>query len=58
MDKIEMVDIALRLAGMNWKKRGVEHVLLLIEEVEHKGEDLTVKDIARIEHEIELKYDK
>lgn len=58
MNKIEMTDIALRLAGVNWKKRGVEHVLRIIEEVEEKGEELTVKDIARIEHEIELKYEK
>lgn len=57
-EKIEQADIALRLAGFNWNKRGVEHVLRILEEVEEKGDDLTVKDIFRIEHEIELKYEK
>lgn len=58
MNKIEMTDIALRLAGFNYTKRGVDHVLQIIEAVEEKGQDLTIEDVAKIEAEIENKYEK
>lgn len=57
MNKVQIVDTALRVAGINWKKKGVELVLRIIEAVEEKGGELTIKEIFEIEHKIELIYD-
>jgi len=56
MKTIEQFDIALRIAGFNFKKEGVELVLSLFELTKRKGGDTTLEDVEQIIAKNDQKY--
>jgi len=52
---IQHTDIALRLAGYNFKKKDLELIMRIIE---HADENTTIEQIATIEEDVKQKYEK
>ena len=57
MKKIEQFDVALRLAGFNFKKQAVELIINLHEVIEAKGGDVTLDEVTKLIAENEQKYE-
>jgi len=55
MTELKHIDIALRIAGYNFPKKDVETILAVMGEA---SPETTLEDIAKIETEIESKYEK
>lgn len=57
MKKIEQFDLALRLAGFNFKKNAVDLILELYKLTERKGGDTTLEDVTKVIVTNEQKYE-
>jgi len=57
MKKIEQFDLALRLAGFNFKKNAVDLILELYKLTERKGGDTTLEDVTKVIVANEQKYE-
>ena len=57
MKKIEQFDLALRLAGFNFKKQAVELIINLYELTKQKGGDATLYEVTKIISDNDHKYE-
>ena len=57
MKKIEQFDLALRLAGFNFKKQAVDLIIELYELTEAKGGEATLEDVTTLIVANEQKYE-
>jgi len=57
MKKIEQFDLALRLAGFNFKKSAVDLIIELYELTKRKGGDATLDEVTKIIVANEQKYE-
>jgi hypothetical protein len=57
MKKIEQFDLALRLAGFNFKKQAVELIINLYELTKQKGGDATLDEVTKIISDNDHKYE-
>ena len=55
--QLEHFDIALQLAGFNFKKQHVELIMELYNMVDKKGGDGNLRDVARLMADNEKKYE-
>lgn len=57
MSELELtqVDVALRIAGYNFKKKDLELILRVIE---NANKEATIKQILTIEQDVKEKYEK
>lgn len=57
MDELELkqVDVALRIAGYNFKKKDLELIMRVIEQT---NKDATVEQILTLEQDVIQKYEK
>lgn len=53
---IGYVDIAMRVCGYNFKKQHVETILQVLKAVNESEGEVSIKDIAKIEAQMERKY--
>ena len=59
MKKVEQFDLALRLAGFNFKKQAVHLIIDLYELTKTKGGDATLNDVTSIiSHNEQIYEDK
>jgi len=57
MKKIEQFDLALRLAGFNFKKQAVHLIVDLYELTKRKGGDATLEEVTKIISDNQQQYE-
>lgn len=57
ISRIQQFDVALRLAGFNFKKQHVELISEVYKAVENKGGKVTLEDLTIIENTVNQKYE-
>lgn len=57
-EKIDAMDIALRVAGFNFTKQAIHLICDIYDEIKERGNKITIEDIAKTETAIQKRYEK